>query len=339
MRDIVAPPSMFGGSAHDRSLRALSDLMAVFRHTYDLPKDARGSVVAIGNFDGVHRGHREVLSTAQAHAARLGASTTVLTFEPHPRQVFVPDQPPFRLSLLRSKVRILEDLGVANLFVLHFDQEFARKTAEQFVTEILVRDLEVRHVVIGSDFCFGHRRQGNADLLRQMGESYGFGVSALDAVRDENGDVISSSRIREALRHGQPGEAARLLGRPWEVEGRVDHGAKRGRDIGFPTANIDLGEYLEPAHGIYAVRAGIDRGRATQWWDAVGYVGRRPTVAGENVLLEVHIFDAEPDLYGQHLRVQMIDFLRGDTHFSNMDEMRAQIVRDCREARRSLASR
>ncbi len=310
--------------------------MAIFRHTSDLPKDARASVVAIGNFDGVHRGHRHVLAAAQAHAGTLGTSTTVLTFEPHPRQVFVPDQPPFRLSLLRSKARILEDLGVAHLFVLHFDREFARKTAEQFVTDILVRDLNVRHVVIGGDFCFGHRRQGNADLLRRMGETHGFGLSALDPVRDENGEVISSSRIRDALRHGRTQEATRLLGRPWEVEGRVDHGAKRGRDIGFPTANIALGDYLEPAHGIYAVRAGIDHGQSTQWMDAVGYVGRRPTVQGENVLLEVHIFDASPDLYGQHLRVQMIDFLRGDKHFACMEELCAQIASDCHEARRVL---
>lgn len=311
--------------------------MAVFRHTHDLPEDARGSVVAIGNFDGVHRGHRAVLATAEEHAARLGAPTAVLTFEPHPRQVFQPDQPPFRLSLLRTRLRLLEDLGIANLFVLHFDRTFAQKTAEAFVNEILLRDLGARHVVVGRDFCFGHRRQGDAPLLREMGQAQGFGVSALDPVHDENGEVISSSRIRDSLRDGWTSEATRLLGRPWEVEGRVDHGAKRGRDIGFPTANIALGDYLEPAHGIYAVKAGIDRGAATEWWDAVGYVGRRPTVDGESVLLEVHIFDAAPDLYGQHLRVRIIEFLRGDTRFESMEAMRRQIVEDCTAARRVLA--
>lgn len=312
--------------------------MAVFRHTSDLPVSAQGTVVAIGNFDGVHEGHRAVLSEARERAAELGTLATALTFEPHPRQLFQPDKPPFRLTAFRTRIRALEAEGLAHLYVLHFDWDFARISAEAFVTDILLRDLAVRHVVVGENFRFGHKRRGDAELLRRMGAEYGFGVSALPPVLDSDGEVISSSRIRQALKDGCPRVATRLLGRPWEVEGRVDHGAKRGREIGFPTANVALGDYLEPAHGIYAVRAGVDRGTHTQWWDGVAYVGRRPVVQGENVLLEVYVFDASPDLYGEHLRVQMVEFLRGDQPFESLDAMKAQIEADCAAARRVLAN-
>jgi riboflavin kinase/FMN adenylyltransferase len=312
--------------------------MAVFRHTHDLPDDARGSVVAIGNFDGVHRGHQAVLAHAGEQGRRLGAVATVLTFEPHPRQVFQPDLAPFRLSSLRTRTRVMEGLGLEHLFVLHFDLSFARKTAEEFVEEILVRDLATRHVVVGEDFRFGNKRKGDVAFLREMGERHGFGVSALGPVADEDGRIISSSRVRQLLREGQPREAARLLGRPWEVEGRVDHGAKIGRDIGFPTANVALADYLEPAHGIYAVRAGVDAGTATRWLDGVAYVGGRPTVAGEGVLLETYLFDVSPDLYGQHLRVRLYEFIRGDHTFESLEAMQAQIAEDCAVARRVLAA-
>jgi len=312
--------------------------MAVFRHTADLPPEARGSVVAIGNFDGVHAGHRAVLAEAKARARALGTVATALTFEPHPRQLFQPDNPPFRLTAFRTRVRALEAEGLAHLFVLHFDWNFARIAAADFVRDILVRDLAVGHVVVGENFRFGHKRQGDAALLAEVGARHGFGLSALPPVLDTDGEVISSSRVRQALKDGCPREAARLLGRPWELEGRVDHGAKRGRDIGFPTANIALGDYLEPAHGIYAVRAGVDRGTHTQWWDGVAYVGRRPVVQGEQVLLEVHVFDARPELYGEHLRVQMIAFIRGDRSFESLQALARRIEADCAEARRILAA-
>lgn len=311
--------------------------MDVYRHTHDLPATARGGVVAIGNFDGVHRGHRSVLADAQAQARRLDTQVSVMTFEPHPRSLFQPDLVPFRLSSMRTKLRILEALGIDTVFVLHFDWAFAKITAESFVEDILAGDLETYHVVIGEDFRFGNKRRGDAGLLRELGERHGFGVSALAPVTDEHGDTISSSRVRNALQRGEAREAQRLLGRPWEVEGRVEHGAERGRDIGFPTANLRLGDYLEPRHGIYAMRAGIDNGPDTLWLDGVGYVGRRPVVDGEEVLLEVHLFDAAPDLYGKHLRVQTIEFLRADFAFDSMQAMRAQIAEDCKAARRVLA--
>ena len=310
--------------------------MDVYRHTHDLPDSARGGVVAIGNFDGLHRGHRGVLAEAQARARALGVPCNVMTFEPHPRRLFKPDQAPFRLSALRTKLRLMEALGIDNVFVLQFDWEFAKISAEAFVTDLLAGDLGARHVVIGRGFRYGHKRQGDTELLQRLGEVQGFGVSALDAVLDEHGDTISSSRVRECLRSGEVREAQRLLGRPWEVEGRVEHGAKRGREIGFPTANVPLGEYLEPMHGIYAVRAGIDSGPDTFWMDGAGYVGTRPSVQGQNVLLEVSLFDVQPDLYNKHLRVQLIEFLRGDHAFDSVQALSVQIAEDCRHARRVL---
>jgi riboflavin kinase/FMN adenylyltransferase len=311
--------------------------MAVFRHTSDLPLDARGTVVAIGNFDGVHRGHRAVFAAAAEQARQRGTLPAVLTFEPHPRQVFQPTIPPFRLSSLRTKVRLLESAGLAHLFIRHFDWDFAAVSAESFIRDILAGELEAAHVVIGDDFRFGNKRRGDADMMRTAGAALGFGVSALPPVRDERGEVISSSRIRSLLQAGEVREATRLLGRPWELDGRVEHGAKNGRTIGFPTANIALGGYLEPAHGIYAVRAGIDEGAETQWHDGVAYVGRRPVVQGENVLLEVFIFDAAPDLYDAHLRVQLVEYLRGDAPFESLDALKTQIAADCETARRILA--
>jgi riboflavin kinase/FMN adenylyltransferase len=312
--------------------------MAVFRHTTDLPSEARGGVVAIGNFDGVHRGHRAILEAARARAARLNTHASVLTFEPHPRELFQPRGAPFRLSSLRTKVRLLEDAGMANLFVLHFDWDFAAITADSFITDILVANLQASHVIIGRDFRFGNKRKGDASLMRIKAAENGFGVSALEAVADEYGETVSSSRIRQLLRTGDVAEATRLLGRPWELEGRVEHGQQRGREIGFPTANLRLGTYLEPAHGIYAVRAGVDAGRDTEWRDAVAYIGRRPVVQGEDVLLEVHIFDDSPDLYEQHLRVQFVGFVRGDRDFPDLESMKSQVQADCEAARTLLSA-
>jgi riboflavin kinase/FMN adenylyltransferase len=311
--------------------------MDVYRHTRDLPAAARGGVVAIGNFDGLHRGHRGVLAEAKARARTLGVPCNVMTFEPHPRRLFQPDKPPFRLSALRTKVRLLEALGIDNLFVLTFDWAFAKVGAEAFVTDLLAGDIGARHVVVGEGFRYGHKRQGETTLLQRLGESHGFGVSALAPVVDEHGETISSSRVRRCLQAGEAREAQRLLGRPWELEGRVEHGAKRGRELGFPTANVPLGEYLEPLHGIYAVRAGVDSGPDTFWMDGVGYVGSRPSVQGQNVLLEVFLFDVAPDLYQKHLRVQLIEFLRGDHAFDSLQAMRHQIAEDCRAAKRVLA--
>ncbi|MGQ9366954.1 bifunctional riboflavin kinase/FAD synthetase [Azospirillum sp. ST 5-10] len=311
--------------------------MRLFRHTDDLPDDARGAVVALGNFDGVHRGHLAVIGEAQARARALGAPAGVLTFEPHPRSVFRPDEPPFRLTPLRVRARQVEALGVDLLVVVHFDERFLHKSAEAFVEEDLVRGLGIRHAVCGWDFLFGHGRRGDVALLQRLGHGHGFGVTAIGPVADPEGGVYSSTRVRDALVQGRPREAAHILGRPWEIEGRVEHGDHRGRTIGFPTANVELGEYLRPAFGVYAVRTGVDQGRATVWRDGVANLGRRPTVGGLVERLETHILDFDGDLYGQHLRVQLVEFLRPERKFSGLDELKGQIVQDAAAARVALA--
>jgi len=311
--------------------------MAIFRHTEDLPPEARGAVVAIGNFDGVHLGHRTLLAEGLRLAEGLDAPLGILTFEPHPRSVFRPQDPPFRLTPLRAKTHALEALGVAHLYVLHFDTAFAAATAEAFVRKILVEGLAARHVVVGQDFRFGNRRVGDAALLEALGRDFGFGVSALAPIAAEDGVIFSSSTIRRCLRDGQPAEAARLLGRPWQIEGRVEHGDERGRALGFQTANLGIDDYLVPALGVYAVRVMIDEAEDGAWQTGVANLGRRPTVDGSRILLEVHLFDFAGDLYGRHLRVQLIDFLRREKKFDGLEGLRAQIAEDCRQARAILA--
>ncbi|WP_119462259.1 bifunctional riboflavin kinase/FAD synthetase [Rhodospirillaceae bacterium SYSU D60014] len=312
--------------------------MRLFRHYSEVPVEARGAVVALGNFDGVHRGHQAVIGEAARLAREARAPLAVLTFEPHPREFFQPDQPPFRLTPFRIKVRQLETIGVDYLFVLHFDAELARKSAEAFVVEVLGEGLEAAHIVVGYDFVFGHQRRGNAALLRDLAGPQGVGVTSVEPVTSESGEVFSSTRIREHLRAGQPLKAGILLGRPWEIEGRVEHGDARGRLLGFPTANLALGDYMQPALGVYAVKAGIDEGRGTVWRDGVANLGRRPTVGGERVQLEVHLFDFAGDLYGRHLRVALIDFLRGEKKFDGLESLKAQIAADTEEARRLMAA-
>lgn len=311
--------------------------MHLFRHYEGLPDDLKGSVVAVGNFDGVHRGHQIVLAEAASQARRLGAPLAVLSFEPHPRAIFRPDDPPFRLTPFRIKARLLEALGVDLHIVLHFDEPFSRRSADDFVREVLVGGLGARHVVIGHDFCFGHRRQGNADTLRGFGDAYGFGVSVVTQASDETGGAYSSSRVRELLADGKPREAAEILGRPWEIEGRVEHGDKRGRELGYPTANVDLDDYLRPAFGIYAIRAGVDEGGPIRWLDGVANIGIRPMFRTSRPLLEAFLFDFSGDLYGRHLRVQLVEFLRGEMKFDSLDALIAQMDEDSQHAREALS--
>ena len=313
--------------------------MAIYRHSDGLPPEARGAVLAVGNFDGVHLGHQAVIAAARREADRLGAPLNVLTFEPHPRQVFQPDLPPFRLTPLRIKARALEAVGVDNMVVLHFDLDFSRIAAEAFVAEILLRDLGARHVVTGWDFRFGHKRGGDVALLEQLGAEQGFGTTAVSPVAAPGGEVYASSRIRAYLKDAAPAQAAALLGRPWEIEGRVERGRGRGRTLGFPTANIDLGDYLSPAQGIYALRAGIDAGAETEFREGVGYFGEEPVIEGQRPPFEVHFFADPGDLYGRHLRVQLIDYVRPDKRFDGLEPLKAQIAEDCREARRILQGR
>ena len=309
--------------------------MQVFRHYENLPEEVRGASIAIGNFDGVHLGHRAVIGEAGRIARDQGIPWAVLSFEPHPRSLFAPDNDPFRLTPFRTKVRHIEELGVDNLIVLHFDKAFAALSADDFVMKVLVEGLGARHVVSGYDFVFGNKRAGNCELLLHKGQDQGFDFTCVSAV-DDGETVYSSTRVRDYLRAGNPRAAAELLGCPFEINGRVEHGDERGRTIGFPTANLFLGEYLHPAHGVYAIRAGIDDGANTKWLDGVANYGSRPTFDKKETIFEAHLFDFDGDLYGRHLRIVLIDFLREEKKFDGLDDLKAQIAIDCDKARQIL---
>jgi riboflavin kinase/FMN adenylyltransferase len=309
--------------------------MQIFRHHQSLPDAARGAVVAVGNFDGVHRGHAAVVDVARAEAVRLGAPLAVLTFEPHPRQYFRPEDPPFRLTPFRIKARLLEALGIDLLHVLHFDPALAAMTAEDFATGILLDGLGARHIVVGEDFRFGHARRGDAAMLAALAAPRGAGVTVL-AKTGLPGQVFSATEARAHLLAGAPRAAAAILGRPWEIEGRVEHGDKRGRTLGFPTANVFLGEYLRPAYGVYAVRCAVDDGAAPVWHDGVANLGIRPMWQSERPILESFLFNFAGDLYGSHLRVQLVEYLRPELRFDGLEALVERMNRDCAEAKAAL---
>jgi riboflavin kinase/FMN adenylyltransferase len=307
-------------------------MIPAFDDWQSLPAAWQGGVVALGNFDGVHRGHQALLAHAGEHAQRLGAPLVVLTFEPHPRRFFVPDTGPFRLTLPPAKLRLLEGCGVKAVLAQRFDQAFAALSSDAFIDGVLLQGLGTRHVVCGYDFTFGARRSGNVEKLRKQGMAKGFGVSVLDPVMRE-GEIYSSTRIRESLRAGWVSEATELLGHDWEIEGTVELGDQRGRTIGFPTANVALGEHLRPRFGVYAVRVLVDE----VWRDAVANLGRRPTFGKIQENFEVHLFDFAGDLYGKTLRVELIDFIRPEMKFAGLDQLKAQIAADGESARRILS--
>jgi len=307
--------------------------MELVRDWRDLPEALRGATVALGNFDGVHLGHAHVLRAA--HGARPGAKLAVLTFEPHPRELFRPDDPAFRLTLSAERAEALAAMGVQTVYEMPFDREFSLLSAEAFVDDVLHRGVGAAHLSCGPDFAFGHRRGGDVGFLAARAEALGIGLTVVPPLIDAQGP-ISSTRIRRLLQDGYPERAAAELGRPWAVRGPVTHGDKRGRTIGFPTANVPLGRHLEPARGVYAVRARLADGTVAP---GVANIGRRPTVnEGTESRVEAHLFDFEGDLYGQEIAVGLHAFLRAERKFASFDELRAQIVADAEQARTALAA-
>lgn len=312
--------------------------MRLYRQYHDIPEACRGAVVAMGNFDGFHRGHQAVIAEAGDLADRLGAPLGVLTTEPHPRNFFNPEIKPFRLTPFRAKVNYMRTFGVDVLTVLHFDKTLASLSAQDFVLEVLKRGLGARHVVVGYDYRFGQGRGGGVDVLRWMGEMEDFGVTVVAPVEQEGaGTPYSSSRIREALEAGQARAAAQLLGHWWSIDGHVAQGDKRGRTIDFPTINLPMDEYLKPRLGVYAVRAVVTEGPQAGVYNGVANIGCRPTFAKEDITLEAHLFDFSGDIYGTHVQVEIVDFIRPETKFDGLASLKAQIARDCDSARAILA--
>src|ERR1043165_5341151 len=300
----------------------------------DAPRVAQfsGAVAAIGNFDGVHRGHRAVIDAAVARASTLGAPAFAVPLEPHPRKVLRPSDPVFRLTDETSKLRLLAATGLSGALVLTFDAAFAVLTAEEFVARILVGRLGIQGATIGFDFHFGHQRGGSPAFLAEQGERYGFTVETAPPLEDE-GRPVSSSSIRAALAEGRVVEAAELLGYPWFASGPVISGDKRGRDLGFPTANIALDPDCGLKHGIYAVRVGI--GGLIR--DGVASFGTRPTFDNGAPLLEVHVFDFSGDLYGAPFDVAFIGWIRPELKFDSVDALVKRMDDDARLARAALA--
>lgn len=306
--------------------------MLILESTHSVPSAARRSALAIGNFDGVHKGHQALLQTAKIAAKANGGPAAVLLFEPHPRAFFAPDKPFFRITPLPRKLALLEAYGIDAAIVLKFDKALASRPAEDFIAEILVKDLGVSHVVVGYDFHFGKDRKGNAALLRQEGQRLGFGVSEVAQVAG-GGTAYSSSAVRGLLAKGDVAGAADMLGHWWQVSGVVVGGAKRGTGMGFPTANVTLPAGTELGFGIYAVRVLVDGARH----EAAAYLGTRPTFDNGAPVLEVFLFDFDGDLYGRTIDVEFIAYLRGDKKFEGMEALKAQMAADCEAARGILA--
>lgn len=305
--------------------------MEVIRGYRSLPEALASPTLAIGNFDGVHRGHQAVLQAAQSAARQARSAAGVMIFEPHPRQFFKPDSRLFRLSPLDLKVRLLEMFGLDFAVVLDFDAALAAMAPRAFVEEILLSALGVRHAVTGFDFHFGKDRKGTPDFLREMGQESGFDVTIVEETGDDQ-TAFSSSAVRDLLRHGEVAAAAEILGYWWRILGTVEQGAARGAGLGFPTANIVPPETFELEDGIYAVRVLVPGGL----YDGAAYVGRQPTFKGTQTVVEAFLFDFDGDLYGQEIEVEFIEKLRSDKRFESAEELKAQMDIDCKTARAVL---
>lgn len=302
-------------------------------HRQPIPADLRGAIVALGNFDGFHRGHQAVVGAAVEWARSEGRPAIVATFDPHPTRIFKPDAPPFRLTTLDQREELFAAAGADAMLVLHFTREMAAMPAAEWIEAMLSQALGAVGVVTGEDFTFGKNRGGNAAVLAEVGARFGIEARTVAAVDDGDGPV-SSSRIRRAVRSGDCELATRLMTRPYAIRGVVQHGDKLGRTIGYPTANLDMGDYLRPLYGIYAVTARLADGRVLP---GAANVGVRPTFDPPKELLEVYLFDFAEDLYGQAVEVAFRAFLRPEAKFDSLEALTAQMDEDCRRARELLS--
>lgn len=311
--------------------------MKIHRSYNALATADQGAAVAIGNFDGVHLGHQSVIALARAAAAELSAPLGVLTFEPHPRSFFAPEAPSFRLMNAVARAHRLEKMDIGHLYELPFNDDLASLTAEEFIERVLVWGLAVRHVVVGADFRFGNGRTGDAALLEQMGRDNGYGVTVAPLISDAKGD-FSSTAIRDALSAGHPAEAARMLGHWHRVDGRVEKGDQRGRNLGYPTANLSMDGLHLPKFGVYAVLIDVQTGPHAGRYHGAASLGVRPTFGVNHPNLESFLFDFEGDIYGEEISVALVSYIREEERFDDLGALIARMDDDCDRARGLLAS-
>ena len=297
-----------------------------------VPEGLRGGVVALGNFDGFHKGHQAVVGRALAKARAEGRPALVATFDPHPARLFQPNAPPFALTTIPQRLDLFEAFGIDATVVLPFDRALAAETAQGFAANWLQDRIGAAAVVSGADFTFGAKRSGDVAMLAELGTSHGFTAEVVAPISDDDG-TVSSSRIRALLEAGDPRGAAALLTRPFAIEGIVEHGAKLGRQLGFPTANIDIGPYVRPAYGVYAVS--VRRAEGTVY-KGVANLGLRPMIEPPRELLEAWLFDFDGDLYGEMLSVELVAFLRPELKLADLDALKSQVALDARDARAAL---
>ena len=309
--------------------------MRIVRDYQFITEADQGAAIAIGNFDGVHIGHRAVIDLAREQADRLEAPLGVMTFEPHPRQLFAPDAPPFRLTGPAARAHRLEKYGVDILYELTFNAALAALPPDKFVQRVLVDGLGVRHVVVGADFHFGAKRAGTTEMLTDFGDRLGFGVTVAKLVAEGDAEV-SSTAIREALAEGEPRDAAAMLGHRHRIEGPVIRGDQRGRDLGFPTANMSLTGLHQPKYGVYAVLADVLSGPHKGRYQGAASIGIRPQFDGETPNLETYLFDFKGDIYDETISIALVEYLRPETKFDSIDALIAQMEADCTAARRIL---
>jgi riboflavin kinase/FMN adenylyltransferase len=307
--------------------------MEVFTSTDKVPVAKQGAVAALGNFDGLHKGHQAVLKAARALAEAEKRPFGVVTFEPHPRKIFFSEHAPFRLTPPAIKRTLLKEMGVDLLAEIPFTPAFSKVPAQEFMERILLKELNLSHAVAGHDFVFGHKRLGNMESLKTFFGLHERSVTEIAPQKDEGAELWSSTRIREQLEKGDVKGAAQALGRVWEIESKVEKGDGAGRKLGYPTANLDLDDYLRPRFGVYAVRARL----GDKVYDGVANIGVRPTVNGKEQRFEVHLFGFSGDLYGQSLRVGLVDFIRPEQGFPSLEALKQQIEQDCLAAKKLLA--
>lgn len=303
--------------------------MKVFHRYCDIPSSALNGITLLGNFDGVHKGHQDLLAFAHDIATNEGKPLNLITFEPHPRRFFNPHIESFRITPMRNKIKLLSQMGVDNMFILHFTKDLCLMNPKKFIFEVLVKGIKASHIIVGENYRFAKECSGDINTLIKLGNLYNFSVTPFPIANNPGGDRLSSSAVRLFLRRGDIESAENILGHPWEIEGRVIKGRQLGRTMGFPTANIKLKGYINPRTGVYAVRVGFpNKDYTCTWHNAVANFGTRPTVNGKDLIFESHIFNWDGDIYGKRIVIRPVEYLRPEMKIQSIEKLKQTINED-----------